>query len=110
MEYKREIKCFSPEEIIAMILLKLKEGAENYLGTTVTKVVITVPASFNDSQRRATKDAATIAGLKVIQVLNESTAAVYAYDVTKMVINSNYNAIYCFGIAMVRFSYYAYYS
>ena len=102
MDYKGETKCFSPEEIIALILLKLKEETEEYLEKIVSKVVITVPASFNDSQRRATKDAATIAGLEVIKVLNESTAAVYAYDVTKMVINSNYNAIYCFGIAMVR--------
>jgi len=83
--YKRETKWFSPEEIIAMILLKLKEIAEDYLRTIVFEVVITVPAFFNDSQRRATKDAATIAGLAVIQVLNESTAAAYAYDFTNMV-------------------------
>ena len=95
MEYKREIKCFSPEEIIAMILLKLKEGAENYLGTTVTKVVITVPAYYNDSQRRATKDAATIAGLEVIRVLNESSAAalVYEFTVNKVLI-LNYNSYF----------------
>ena len=70
-----------------MILLKLKEGAENYLGTTVTKVVITVPAFFNDSQRRATKDAATIAGFDVIRVLNEPTAAAFAYEFNKKVLN-----------------------
>ena len=85
VDYKGETKCFSPEEIIALNLLKLKEETEEYLETIVSKVVITVPASFNDSQRRATKDAATIAGLAVIQVLNESSAAAYAYDFTNMV-------------------------
>ena len=78
MDYKGETKCFSPEEILAMILLKLKKGAEDYLDTPVTKVVITVPAYYNDSQRRATIDAATIAGLDVIRVLNESSAAALA--------------------------------
>ena len=62
VEYKNETKTFYPEEISSMVLTKMKETAEGYLGTTVTNAVITVPAYFNDSQRQATKDAGTIAG------------------------------------------------
>jgi len=72
-------KKFSPQEISAMILQKLKADAENYLGETVTEAVITVPAYFNDSQRQATKDAGKIAGLDVKRIINEPTAAALAY-------------------------------
>ncbi len=101
MDYKWETRCFSPEEIFAMILLKLKERAEEYLGTIVSEVVITVPAFFNDSQRRATKDAAAIAGLEVIRILTEPTAAAFAYQLSKKASNSNYNSIFCFELALI---------
>jgi len=77
--YKDEKKTFQPEEISSMILSKMKETAEEYLGETVTDAVVTVPAYFNDSQRQATKDAGAIAGLNVLRIINEPTAAAIAY-------------------------------
>ncbi|CAI4060509.1 hypothetical protein SKDZ_05G1830 [Saccharomyces kudriavzevii ZP591] len=83
VEYKGETKTFTPEEISSMILTKMKETAENYLGTEVKDAVVTVPAYFNDSQRQATKDAGTIAGLNVLRIINEPTAAAIAYGLDK---------------------------
>ena len=79
VEYKGEEKQLKPEEISAMILTKMKQVAENYLGKKVQSAVITVPAYFNDAQRQATKDAGTIAGLNVLRIINEPTAAAIAY-------------------------------
>ncbi|KAK6905756.1 hsp71-like protein [Kwoniella mangroviensis CBS 8886] len=83
VEYRGEEKTFSPEEVSSMVLIKMKETAEAYLGGTVSKAVVTVPAYFNDSQRQATKDAGTIAGLDVLRIINEPTAAAIAYGLDK---------------------------
>jgi heat shock 70kDa protein 1/2/6/8 len=83
VEYKGENKQFTPEEISSMILVKMKDIAESYLGTEVTEAVVTVPAYFNDSQRLATKDAGTIAGLNILRIINEPTAAAIAYGLDK---------------------------
>jgi L1 cell adhesion molecule like protein len=79
VEYNGEAKTFAPEEISSMVLVKMREIAEVYLGKTVKKAVVTVPAYFNDSQRNATKDAGAIAGLEVLRIINEPTAAAIAY-------------------------------
>lgn len=83
VQYKGEVKDFSPEEISSMILVKMKEIAEAYIGNDVKQAVITVPAYFNDAQRQATKDAGTIAGLEVLRIINEPTAAAIAYGLDK---------------------------
>ena len=83
VEFRGETKVFSPEEIGAMILVRMKEIAEAFLNEKVTDAVITVPAYFNDSQRQATKDAGAIAGLNVLRVINEPTAAAIAYGLDK---------------------------
>ncbi|KAF9887673.1 70-kilodalton heat shock protein [Aspergillus nanangensis] len=83
VEFKGEEKTFTPEEVSAMILTKMRETAESYLGGTVNNAVVTVPAYFNDSQRQATKDAGLIAGLNVLRIINEPTAAAIAYGLDK---------------------------
>ncbi|KAM4650518.1 heat shock cognate 71 kDa protein-like [Discoglossus pictus] len=85
VDYKGETKTFYPEEVSSMVLTKMKEISEAYLGKTITNAVVTVPAYFNDSQRQATKDAGTISGLNVLRIINEPTAAAIAYGLDKKV-------------------------
>ncbi|OJA20030.1 hypothetical protein AZE42_07901, partial [Rhizopogon vesiculosus] len=85
VEYRGETKEFSPEEISSMVLLKMKETAESYLGYAINDAVVTVPAYFNDSQRQATKDAGTITGMNILRIINEPTAAAIAYGLDKKV-------------------------
>ncbi|PNG99368.1 Luminal-binding protein 5, partial [Tetrabaena socialis] len=83
VDIEGQAKVFSPEEISAMILQKMKETAEAFLGKTVKHAVVTVPAYFNDAQRQATKDSGTISGLNVVRIINEPTAAAIAYGLDK---------------------------
>lgn len=87
VSYQNETKKFSAEEISSMVLTKMKDIAEQYLGETIEDVVVTVPAYFNDSQRQATKDAGKIAGLNVLRIINEPTAAAIAYGLEKQTEN-----------------------
>merc|ERR1711988_1163372 len=83
MGFKGETKTFAAEEVSSMVLVKMKEVAEEFLGKAVTNAVVTVPAYFNDSQRQATKDAAAIANLNCMRIINEPTAAAIAYGLDK---------------------------
>ena len=96
-EYKGEMKTFAPEEISSMVLTKMREIAEAYLGQKVTDAVITVPAYFNDSQRQATKDAGRISGLNVLRIINEPTAAALAYGLDKNLKNEKNVLIFDLG-------------
>jgi len=97
VKYKSEIKSFFPEEISSMILLKMKETAEAYIGKPVSDAVITVPAYFNDSQRQATKDAGVISGLNVLRIINEPTAAAIAYGLDKKLKSEKHVLIFDLG-------------
>ncbi|XP_068229261.1 heat shock cognate 71 kDa protein-like [Palaemon carinicauda] len=98
VQYKGQLKTFNPEEISSMVLTKMKETAEAYLGKTVSDAVITVPAYFNDSQRQATKDAGVIAGLNVLRIINEPTAAAIAYGLDKKAANGRERNVLMFDL------------
>merc|ERR1711980_74577 len=98
VEYKGERKQFLPEEVSSMVLVKMKETAEAYLGQKVTDAVITVPAYFNDQQRNCTKDAGIIAGLNVKRIINEPTAAAIAYGLEKKNQNSGEQNVLIFDL------------
>jgi len=93
VQYKGETKQFMAEEISSMVLIKMKETAEAFLGKTVKDAVVTVPAYFNDAQRQATKDAGTICGLNVLRIINEPTAAAIAYGLDKKVKGGEQNIL-----------------
>ena len=97
VQFKGETKRFAPEQISSMVLQKMKETAETYLGTTIKDAVVTVPAYFNDDQRQATKDAGLIAGLNVLRIINEPTAAALAYGLDKKSDKASNVLIFDFG-------------
>jgi len=98
VDYKCESKTFTPEEISAMVLTKMKETAEAYLGHSIKEAVVTVPAYFNDAQRQATKDAGIIAGLNVLRIVNEPTAAAIAYGLDKKKANEKEKNVLIFDL------------
>jgi len=98
VNYKGEEKQFSAEEISSMVLTKMKEIAEAYLGSTIKNAVVTVPAYFNDSQRQATKDAGVISGLNVMRIINEPTAAAIAYGLDKKASSSGEKNVLIFDL------------
>jgi len=98
VDYKCERKTFTPEEISAMVLTKMKETAESYLGKPVKDAVVTVPAYFNDAQRQATKDAGVIAGINVLRIVNEPTAAAIAYGLDKKKSNNKETNVLIFDL------------
>lgn len=93
VKYQGEEREFQPEEISSMVLVKMKEIAEEYLGEKVDSAVITVPAYFNDAQRQSTKDAGAIAGLNVLRIINEPTAGAIAYGLDKATTTNEQNII-----------------
>jgi len=98
VEFKSEEKTFTPEEISSMVLTKMKETAEQYLGMDIKDAVVTVPAYFNDAQRKATKDAGSISGLNVLRIINEPTAAAIAYGLDKKTSTSTDNNVLIFDL------------
>jgi L1 cell adhesion molecule like protein len=98
VDYKGESKTFTPEEISSMVLTKMKETAEAYLGHPIKEAVVTVPAYFNDAQRQATKDAGIIAGLNVLRIVNEPTAAAIAYGLDKKKANESEKNVLIFDL------------
>jgi len=98
VEFKSEEKTFTPEEISSMVLTKMKETAEQYLGMDIKDAVVTVPAYFNDAQRKATKDAGSISGLNVLRIINEPTAAAIAYGLDKKKSTSTDNNVLIFDL------------
>lgn len=96
VDFKGETKTFTPEEISSMVLVKMKETAEAFLGQPVKDAVVTVPAYFNDSQRQATKDSGAIAGLNVLRIINEPTAAAIAYGLDKKGSGERFVLIFAF--------------
>merc|ERR1712076_2924 len=97
VEFKCENKTFTPEEVSSMVLNKMKETAEAYLGKTIKSAVVTVPAYFNDAQRQATKDAGTISGLNILRIINEPTAAAIAYGLDRQQANERNILIFDLG-------------